>query len=520
MKPTFFLLFLALLQVRVSKAQSVVERLHEADSVLYNPFSIRLVSDTAYNRLIYRNIIDIGGLNVKQGRALGSSLTVDDKGGTLNVGFRPIKRTDAHKVPRIALQGTIKATADDGLITLFSGGEYQKTLGVGGGGLFFLPKGPESLLRKAPSTYRERTKKELQWQYWQLRKQDTSAWHHAYHPQMRPTWRDSSKRAICEFVRLWNELQKKPWAQSYYNGDFLRYPLPAWAQSKRNQAFMLDYLSAEHAVLVFLPAEWDGWGTLNESKWVKANFPDITACQTGDFSKATNLLTQVWQTKVARKLQVASLARIDVLQDSVGWTSLHFSWLSVSGLWNTVQQPIFNATAGAAGFADKVRDNYWSGQLGYNWLRVGQISNWYWNIGLTGEYRRVFDPNKLQTYEKVSWQHTGKDSVLVVDQTKLYPQDPGQKLTLGLLLGGTYYHHGLVTWGVEANFNRKWMNTQQSIFTLGVFTPVKAGDASILLMPLVRWDNQGIPHHWTVGVSLTTSIPGFVKTKSSQKKEN
>ena len=500
------LLLLAVLQARISNAQTAADSLKSSDSLFSNPFSRNLVTPTAYNRLLYRNVVAIGGLNIKQGHAAGTSFTVDDKGGALTIGIVPFPAA-----PHVALQGIVRATADNGLVTLFSGGEYQKTLGIGGGGLFFLPY-------SGTSNYRERTKKNLQWQYQQLRDKDSAAWHHRYQPRMPVTWQNSSNQAICTFVGLWHELQRKTWAKSYYKGDFLHNDTLKWAHDPKAQAFMVRYLKAEHDVLLFLPEDWDTKYPTGqvEGTWLDAKFPDVAACKKGDYTKVASLLRTTWQQQVATQMQRASLMRIDSLQDATRWESFFFHWFSVNVLYNTVQESVFNAAAGKSGFAEPVRDNYWTAQVAYNWLRVGQRNNWYWTAGLSAEHRRNFDPTTLQTYEIISQQHTGIDSVRVVDQKQLYPSDPGQQFALSWLAGLTYYHHAVVNWGISANYSQKEIHSHQSVVTLGVFTPVQAGDASILLMPLVRWDNQGTPHRWTVGISLTTSIPAFARSKAGK----
>lgn len=509
----FLLLLLLTFQRGHSQTPSItipepksVKQLKEVDAQLSNPLSTNLITGAAYNRLVYQNQVAIGGSGIKEGRTIGANVTVDDKGGALNISTRPFKRKNDTKPPRIALQATVKGTAEEGLVSLFSGRDYQKTLGVGGGGLFFMP------VPWAGFVYKERAKKDLQWKYRKMRAEEKVRWKDSYRPVMRPTWKDSSKAAVALFLSRWDSLQAKSWASKYYD-DKLDAPD---IDDAKNQAFMARYLDAEHAVQTLLPKDWDTEypKAVDEKSWLEAfrNGVSTNSAKTKIFNDSLG----VWWNREAETMRTASVKRYDSLQDSVKWEGLQFNWFSVSGLANTVSQPLFDSQAGSKGFVGSVRDNYWSGQIAYNWLRVGKKTNLYFTGGVTAAKQRVFKPADLKTYETISWQHTGTDSVRVVEQSKLYPLDPGQELVSSLQVGGTVYFHGATKFGLEALYAHEWGGPAKRNFTFGVFVPVKAADASVILMPLVRWDNRGEPHEWTVGISLTTSIPAFVKPKADK----
>ena len=482
-----------------------IKQLREVDAQLGNSLSESLVTGAAYNRLVYNNQVAIGGSGIKEGKIIGANATVDDKGATLNISTSPFKRKDESKPPRIALVGTVKGTAEEGVVSLFSGRDYQKTLGFGGSGLFFMP------VPWAGFAYNERTKKDLQQAYRKMRAKEKTAWKDSYEPKMRPTWKDSSKAAFVLFLSRWNSLQDKSWASNYYANDMDTSVI----NNAQNQAFMADYLSAEHAVLPLLPKKWDTkYETAElEKEWL-ASFQDGKGLVN---DKILDDSVKVWWDREAERMRTASVKRYDSLQDSARWEGLQFHWLSVGGLFNTVSQPVFNAQAGSAGFAGKVRDDYWSGQIGYNWLRVGKKTNLFLTGGVSAAKQRTFKPTDLKTYETVSWQRIGTDSVRVVEQKKLYPVDPGQKLVTSLQVGGTVFFHGTTTkFGLEARYAHELSGPEKRNFTFGAFFPVQAAGASVILMPLVRWENQGEPEEWTVGVSLTTSIPTFVKPKDAK----
>jgi hypothetical protein len=518
-------LLLVVAHTCLGQAKSAVDSLKAADATLGNPFSPDLVTSRAYNRLLYRNIVAIGGFNIKQGSAAGTSITVDDKGGTLNVGWVPFLKTD--KPPRVALQGIVKATAEKGFVTLFSGEEYQKTLGFGAGVLYFFP---------TTSGYKERAKKDLQWQYWQQRRKDSIEWKSLYRPLMTPKWRKDNSKILQQYVLRWLDLNKREWSAEYYDGDFLEKKLP-WAENPDNQQIMKLYLRAEHAIRGFLPDKWDDdYPTAEDEKDLIVQLVardgileaiDFTKARTSadsirlarvkiDTVRINTFLTTNWQTKASTKLLRTRLKRVDAIQDSTNWENLYFNWVSINGLFNTVQQPLYKADGGATGFADKLRDNYWTGQLNYNWLRLGKKTNWYLTAGASAEKRRQFDPTTLQTYQVVSTL-AGNGAVQVVNEKQLYPNYMDQQFAMSGLAGATYYHHGRQEWGISTNFSQKMFSSHQTMIALGIFTPIKAGEANILLMPLVRWDSQGTPHRWTIGVNLTTTLPSFVKPKAKEK---
>jgi len=498
------------------------DSLRRADATLRNPFSPNLISPDAYQRMVFQDLITIGGLNIKQGQTMGVSLTVDDKGGAFTFsrahevrteqgqgGNYPFSPADP-KASAWALQGLAKVAATNGLVTLFSGSEYQKTLGAGLGGLFFLP---------VRAIYQEGTKKKLQAQYEKQRQRDSAAWKNLYEPQMPDKWCESSRAAISHYLAMWRLLQDKSWAKDYYNATFLGNNPPAYARDSANIQFMRKYWQAEGAVRMFLPAAWDSVSSSyqdadGEGKWLNRHFLNLTACSKKDPTKvAPTRIDSIWQQKVAAPMQRNTLKLADSLQKQVQWQRLRYHWFNVNALVNTEALAFLKPGATASDFVDKQRYYFGTIQLNYNWLVVGQQRNGYFTLGISADNRRQVDPTQLQTYQRISRQNTGIDSVRVVDQQQVYAKDPGQQLAPALQAGLTVYWHSKVQVGVSVNGNQKLYNSHQSQVTAGIFTPLKAGETTVMVMPQVRWDSQGVPNRWTVGISLSAAIPAYVTKK-------
>jgi hypothetical protein len=109
---------------------------HQLDSLLNNGSGSdngKLITDSAYKVYLHNKFNSISGTQVKGGKVLGTSATIDDKSATVNISFKPI----AHV---FYLQPSIAATSKNGFAAVFDNNAYSKTLTGGLNLQLFLSK--------------------------------------------------------------------------------------------------------------------------------------------------------------------------------------------------------------------------------------------------------------------------------------------------------------------------------------------------------------------------------------------
>jgi hypothetical protein len=109
---------------------------HQLDDLLKNGSkadSGKLITDSAYKVYLHNKFNSISGTQVKGGKVLGTSATIDDKSVTVNLSVKPI----AHV---FYLQPSIAATSKNGFAAIFDNNAYSKTLTGGLNLQLFLSK--------------------------------------------------------------------------------------------------------------------------------------------------------------------------------------------------------------------------------------------------------------------------------------------------------------------------------------------------------------------------------------------
>jgi hypothetical protein len=461
-----------------------VARLAELEETMNNPFTQNLVPPRIANKIIYQNQVTIGGVAIQQGRILGANATSDDKGLAVNVGFPPIGTGRGRTV--FQLNGL--ATSEDGFVSVFSGGKYQRTLGGGASALIFLGGGPR--------VYTERVKKDLQWKYQQMRQADITAWG-GRTPIAGKKWRDQYDTTAKAFIEAWQGLQTHnslDWARRYY----LNQLCDIERKNLTDQTYFRSYLALERQAGYLLAHDWDELDQNEERDWLR------------DSLTTANAGYAIHRDRVARRTLAKSIRGYDSLLVAAPWVRQDYFWLNVGIIGNTMQKPVFDPTASAANMKADRRDNFVIAQIGLNYLLVGQKNNFYFSGSIGISNRRAYDPANLKTYQATR-QRLGNDSIRVVDQQQLYPTEPGKEAIFGYLAQATWYHHKAVKYGIEISAGKNLTTlTPKFNATVGFFFPVQTGETTLLLMPLVRWIEPGPV---ALGVSLTASIPAFVKGK-------
>ena len=97
---------------------------HQLDTLILNGSNAdksKLITDSAYKVYLHNKFNTISGTQVKGGKVLGTSATIDDKSVTVNFSIKPI----AHV---FYLQPTIAATSSNGFASIFDDNAFTKTL--------------------------------------------------------------------------------------------------------------------------------------------------------------------------------------------------------------------------------------------------------------------------------------------------------------------------------------------------------------------------------------------------------
>lgn len=100
--------------LRISKRKSL-------DQLLDNNTDNRTITSIMLDSLLKDHMYQISGTNIKEGKSAASAATIDDKGATVNLSFKPF-----HKM--IFLQPTIAASSSKGFSDVFSSGQYNRVL--------------------------------------------------------------------------------------------------------------------------------------------------------------------------------------------------------------------------------------------------------------------------------------------------------------------------------------------------------------------------------------------------------
>lgn len=460
---------------------------------MHNPFANNLLPDRTFNKVVYKDQVQIGGTAIQQGKVVGTSATVEEKGVTVNVSSNVINRW-------LVVQGTLKGTSEEGFVDVFSSHEYQRTLGAGGTILLFTP-----YIRAG---YAERTKKNLQETISRLRKQETKTWVDPYIPIDYGKWTKKYSTAADDFIRAWINLQgwlaKQPdRADRFYTGELIkREPLDTIGGLR----IYRQYVAAEHALAPLLT----GWDDYNDQETETSWITD-TLTRRGFPSPFAALLLRSWQDS-CEQVRQARLLRYDSLMMAAPFGYRRLLWGSLTGLYNSVKQPILDSTANQTAYASSVHDPYYTFQAALNFIHIG-TRTFYASLGLGINNMRVFKKEDLVTYQTTSWQHTGSDSVQVIKQNQLYPKLPDK------IVYRTWQTQVVVAWpqlaglGLEVTGRGQYGAHQPDRYaaTLGIFFPLKAADTTLLFMPQAKWASESAPTRWTFGFNLTASIPGFVK---------
>jgi hypothetical protein len=498
-------------------------RLHELDSLLQQPLRNQIITDSAYAAVLYQKQVLLTGLAVQQGKILGTNATFGDKTAALNIG---LPNLNLFKLSYVALIANGRFTAEEGFTKLFTKENPRGTATYGATLMLFQP---------GRSSYGERTKKDLQWQLRELRRQEKVRWGgDSLQPYNSAAWQAKYLPIMANFIEKWGRFQTWLAVSSGKNKDVDR----AHMFYNRNGAFSdkelddsvgehlyLNYLDAEHAALPLLTDKWDGWNQQQEQAYIYRQLGGATLQRIPSQDTLQQMLRAIPQfaamldsarLRASQRVLKARAQAYDSLQQQVSWARKWRGWATVQVLHSNDEQPIFNLANRAQTYADVYYNNYWQLQAAYNALVEGHRGNLAVSLGGGTSNGLVFRKADLRTYQTSAWQTTGTDSALVVTQKSLYASTPERRRywnlqtqvtgTLSQLLPGfglTTAYEVLLAPDTHAIHN----------ITLGVIVPLRATPTStVLFIPQARARGSEAPDRWSFGFTLTASLPTFLGT--------
>jgi len=505
------------------KEQESIQQIRDLDDSISSPFVSSLVSGRAYRKLLYKDQQSIGGSAIKEGRAVGTSATVEANSVTANVGSPVLAKY-------LTVQATLKGSSEDGFVNVFSGKDYQKTLGAGGTVLFFLP-----WTWSTKAVYKEETRIRLHQSLRQARYKNEGinllrdtipgskgTWDSAYIPTASAKYLNNKLLQLQKFVTRRNAFFKQLGSaaaiQSFYANTLLD------SEEKRVRASYHEYLKAEEPVLDVLTDEWYEVDIpLIKEEAILQNrlaiMPDpsntspvvqyILLVDSASSVRRRTHLIHYLRLENEKKRQNA-LAVYDTLQLKASWVWRHRAWLSFTGLYNNATQPKFDPSLRADVYKKTGRDEYFEGRAAYNDLLIYSWGKMYGSAALGVDNKRVFDKGKLRTYQISTPEYVGSDTVQVIKQSQAYPEFPLKRTFTTIQLQYSVYWTkkvGLdVTWqGHHAGQYRDWHEA-----SFGIFVPISSGESTLLFMPQAKWTSYPGKEDWTFGFNLSASIPGFV----------
>lgn len=520
-----YILLLCSVVTASSYAQSTVE-LIKLDDMIDDPFPDKILTDRAFDKSIYKDQQAIGGSTIKEGKVVGFNATVDEKSLTINGGTNIGYLGNTGFV----LQGTLKGQSEENFVTIFSGGDYGKTLGAGGTLLVFLPTNTSSYYvtdRKQLHNQLRKLRNEHEGQEYPdfevFRPKTGVSWVTPIIPKDYASWYPAQVKALQDLAKAFRELQSAQRTVQAANPGLSDKEL--LKRQQRDPAVRRAETAcqvAEAKVTDLLPtypkkgskplkSKWRYMSDKDKSDWLD-QYVNPAPINTIKTDGATEIWLKMQWFNANQAIREKRLDFYDSLQVAAPSSKRRRIWLSVSGLSNVASQPVFDIHQPKDGYKRDFHDYYFDGLVSYNSLKIRPWLKRYFSFGVGLNTMRPFDKKDRITYLATSPTSTGFDSVQVIKQTELYPVIPANaKFTVIQAQYSLYFNK--LFFGLDFTAKGKYdKDYQRNSLTLGIFAPIQAGETTLQFMPQLRWDDSD-DHPFSFGFNLSASIPGFV-TKS------
>ncbi|WP_439697456.1 hypothetical protein ACFGVS_03375 [Mucilaginibacter sp. AW1-7] len=434
-----------------------------------NSKSGKLVAGYAFNDTLQRFFNSVSGTVIKSGVVQSASAVLDDKSLTVNYTI-PFK-----KAPWLTIQPTITGSSSKGVIDLFTGDKFAKTL-TGGINFNKFIKG---------TGYYPKSKK-INFLY-HLKKGEKD-----YGPVLYK-YRKEKSLAVDALIKFCDDSDNAL----------------VFSEPKLTDSTYADYFNKRaqlHLLLVelkdFFPEKMD----TTDMAQVKLFANDFKV------SGHKNALLDY-------KQDVKAVKFLDSLQTSAPFSHFRYIWFTLSPKLNQKDYPIYDPGNVAKDYTKTESDFYFSVTGSLNWL-------WSWKKfkvlvypGLTLSNARVYDPADSIGLSIQKNYIPGDDNVKSVKSTGFYPVVADRQwvksITLPVML---YWTKGM---GIDAAAGLKLQSGANDFNArLGFFfnIPTTKGE-SITLEPLIKYDNDKSKVYdrnfdkFTMGFSVSFAVPAYLTGK-------
>jgi len=460
----FALLFIVdscLAQSHTVKIDPIVQKnIDQVKDVYNNVKPKNLVADYSFRDTLQKFQGQASGIVIKNGQVQNISTVLDDKSLTFNYAFRCLNP--------VLFQPTITGTSSKGVIDLFTGNKFARTISLGANITISLPS------------------------------------HARFWPDDREHFRlalkDTDERYLSDgsvkYQTLINKIIDKLKVFVKLHGDFFKeydvirdYKLHF--ESERELKLLLSQLKD------YYPENLD----LSDENEVKAFIEDL-------IKNSNNLITYVDSKR--------RLAKLDSVQTNAPWTHFTFQWLTISPKINQKDSPIYDPTAAGSLFTKTDNDYYPSLAMSYNILWSFEKSKVLIYPGFAIQNNRVYVSSDSLSVNIQHPLNAGVDSVQIIKSTGFFAKRADRKLAFTVNLPIMYsWSPGI---GIDAGTAYK-IQSQANDFSvhLGFFFSVPTKDGqTITLEPLFKYDNdksQTYAHNFdkfSFGINLSFALPGYI----------
>ncbi|QJX48659.1 hypothetical protein HMJ29_17735 [Hymenobacter taeanensis] len=474
--------------------------IEKLDKLAENPFAKQMVTSRAFSKLIYKDQQSIGGSIIREGKVIGFNATVEESAVTVN-GGTPVYWK------KVAFQANLRGSSEDGFVNVFSDGDYQKTLSIGGTVLLFLPWNKSRYMEAE----RLRLHSELRTKRFQNEGQfaaqfpgqtgNSKKWATPTVPNDEATWKVTQSALITDFINKRTAFHMTglrgdaDWIKRFYKDELT----DAEAKDPVARSSYRAYLLAEQQIKQILSANWPAWGKKKEDEYIRD-------------SLQTNLdrYLQVRYRQDTYRKYKQSLALYDTVQAKSTWSHRYRNWFSLKASYNNAKQPLFDPTLPDKAYKRTYDDEYGEFQVAFNHLAIHTKSKNYVSAGVGISNKLDFIKDNQRTYQVTTQQPNGTGFIEVVKQSTAYPELPKEVTVKTVQLQAATYWTKTI--GVDLSYKGKFAKdyTDKNEAYLGVFFPINAGESTLLFMPQLKWADVKEPKPWSFGFNLSASLPGFV----------
>lgn len=288
----------------------------------------KLITDSAFKIFLYKRFDAISGTEVKKGKVLGNSATIDEKSVTLNLSF-------ATMLNRLYLQPTVSATPKKGFLSVFEQKEFSSTISAGMNFQFFLSGNSGNFLREKRVGFHNQLRAVRQY-YLLVEKPKWEQGLQVFADSLKSIVQRALKKP--ELASLIKDIDKKPL-------PILTYPAAA-LEDKKKYDKLVDTLTKTKI--------------LNEA-FVKKSFSEQETDLDGVLKHPDGYYPS--QLTTARHL-----GRMDSLQFAAPFNKTTIHWLSGGLSYNHERQDVLDP--GSDNVTRAARNEYIKANLAYNFLQT------------------------------------------------------------------------------------------------------------------------------------------------------